>query len=156
MHPERHPPSPDPSHLMPLMGCAHHTVQQYLDRRLKQYGLTPAQAHTILFLTRETPLREVYQKDLEEQLRIRPSTVSGIVERLEQKGFLTRSAGANDARCRSLTLTERGRSFETEFFHEAQAAERRVAELFTAAEYAQLREMLLRIINTLSEENGSC
>lgn len=151
MQPEKHL-----NHLMPLLGCAHHTGQQYLDRRLKQYGLTPAQAHAILFLKRETPKREVYQKDLEEQLRIRPSTVSGIVERLEQKGYLTRSASAADARCRSLTLTERGRSFEAEFFHEAEAAERRLTELFTAEENALLREMLLRIIHTLSEENEPC
>lgn len=153
MHPDKHPPN----HLMPLLGCAHHTGQQYLDRRLKQYDLTPAQAHTILYLQRETPRREVNQRDLEEQLRIRPSTVSGIVERLEQKGYLTRTASATDARRRSLTLTERGRSFEAEFIHEAEAAERRMASLFTEEEYAQLKEMLLRIIQTLqSEENETC
>ena len=144
-------------HLMHLMGCAHHKGQQYLDRRLKQYDITPAQAHTLLFLLRETPKREVNQKDLEEHLRIRPSTVSGIVERLEQKGFLQRTTSENDARRRALTLTERGRSFEADFFHEAGAAERRIAALFSEEEYAQLRGMLLRIISALqSEENESC
>lgn len=153
MDPEKLPAN----HLMPLLGCAHHTGQQYLDRRLKRYDLTPAQAHTLLYLRKETPKREVNQKDLEEHLRIRPSTVSGIVERLEQKGYLTRSASATDARRRSLTLTERGLSFEAEFFLETSAAERRLSALFTEEEYAQLKEMLLRIINTLqSEENETC
>ena len=145
------------SHLMPLLGCAHHKAHQYLDRRMKQYDLTPAQAHTLLYLRRETPKREVNQKDLEEHLRIRPSTVSGIVERLEQKGLLCRTASVADARCRSLTLTERGNSFGEEFFHEAGAAERHIASLFTEEESAQLREMLQRIITALqSEENESC
>ena len=146
-----------PPHLMTLLGCAHHKSHQYLERRLKQYDLTPVQSHALLYLRRETPKREVNQKDLEEHLRIRPSTVSGIVERLEQKGLLCRTASETDARRRSLTLTERGNSFGEEFFHEAGAAERHVASLFTEEESAQLREMLQRIITALqSEENESC
>ncbi len=154
MHSDKHLPS---DHIMPLLGSAHHKGRQYLERRLKQYGLTPTQTHALLFLRRETPQREVSQKDLEEHLRIRPSTVSGIVERLEQKGFLLRTASFNDARRHSLVLTEKGNSFGAEFFHEAGAAERRITALFSEEENAQLREMLLRIINALqSEENESC
>ena len=154
MHSNKHLPN---AHIMPLLGCAHHKGHQYLERRLKQYDLTPMQAHALLFLRRETPNREVSQKDLEEHLRIRPSTVSGIVERLEQKDFLLRTASLSDARRHSLVLTEKGSSFGAEFFHEAGAAERRIAALFTEEETAQLREMLLRIINALqSEENETC
>lgn len=154
-----HPPKPSccEAHLLPLLGCAHHIGQQYMDRRLKQYDVTPAQAHTLLFLLRETPRREVNQRDLEEFLRIRPSTVSGIVERLEQKGLLLRTQSRTDARCRALTLTERGRSFQAYFSAEANAAERRVAALFTEEEYAQLRRMLQRIISALqNEEEEPC
>lgn len=154
MHSDKHPPH---AHLVPLLGCAHHKSQQYLERRLRQYDLTPAQAHALLFLRRETAKREVNQKDLEEHLRIRPSTVSGIVERLEQKGFLLRTESTADARRRALTITERGNSFGADFFHEAGAAEREISALFTEEERAQFIEMLLRIINTLqSEENETC
>ena len=154
MYGDKHPLH---AHIMPLLGAAHHKGHQYLERRLKQYELTPAQAHALLFLRRETPQREVSQKDLEEHLRIRPSTVSGIVERLEQKGFLLRTASAADARRHSLVLTEKGNSFGAEFFHAAGAAERRIAALFSEEEHAQLCEMLLRIINALqSEEHETC
>lgn len=140
-------------HILPLLACAHHTGQRYLDRRLRQYDLTPAQAHTMLFLLRETPQREVNQKDLEQHLHIRPSTVCGIVERLEQKGYLLREASQTDARRRSLRVTERGRNFfESEFAQEAGAAERRVTSLFCDEELAQLRSMLRRIIQSMQSE----
>lgn len=145
------------AHLMPLLGCAYHKGQQYMDRRLRQYGITPAQAHALRFLLLETSRREVNQRDLEEFLRIRPSTVSGIVERLEQKGLLLRTPSRTDARRRALQLTEQGRAFHADFCAEANEAERRIAALFTAEEYAQLRRMLQRIITGLqSEEEESC
>ena len=153
-----HASEPPQEHIMPLLGCAHHKGLQYLDRRLKQYDLTPAQAHTMLFLLRETSRREVNQKDLEELLHIRPSTVNGIVERLEQKGYLLREPSKTDARRRALTVTEQGRRFfEAEFTREASAAERHIAALFTAEECDQLRTMLRRIIESLqSEESELC
>ncbi|MGM9662914.1 MAG: MarR family winged helix-turn-helix transcriptional regulator [Oscillospiraceae bacterium] len=150
-------PSCCETHILPLLSCAYHKGQRYMDRRLRRYDVTPAQAHTLRFLLRETPRREVNQRDLEEFLRIRPSTVSGIVERLEQKGFLLRTPSRTDARRRALTLTDRGRAFQADFCAEANAAERHIASLFTEEEYAQLRRMLQRIITSLqSEEEEPC
>ncbi|MBQ8497415.1 MAG: MarR family transcriptional regulator [Clostridia bacterium] len=51
---------------------------------------------------------DVFQKDLEELFSVRRSTMSGIILRMEQKGFLVRESVEYDARLKKLVLTEKG------------------------------------------------
>ena len=51
---------------------------------------------------------DVFQRDLEKQFSVRRSTLSNIVMRMEQKGFLIRTPVSHDARLKKLTLTEKG------------------------------------------------
>ncbi|MBR0461772.1 MAG: MarR family transcriptional regulator [Erysipelotrichaceae bacterium] len=51
----------------------------------------------------------VNQKDLQEELFVRPGSISEIVSKLEEKGLLSRNKTADDARAVSLELTEKGR-----------------------------------------------
>lgn len=51
---------------------------------------------------------DVFQKDLEELFSVRRSTMSGIILRMEQKGFLIRENVEHDARLKKLVLTEKG------------------------------------------------
>ena len=73
--------------------------------------------------------------------------------------LMEKTFGKDYHMCRipGIVLTEKGNSFGAEFFHEAGAAERRITALFSEEEHAQLRQMLLRIINALqSEEHETC
>ena len=51
----------------------------------------------------------INQKDLQEELFVRPGSISEIVTKLEEKGLLIRNKTADDARAVSLELTEKGR-----------------------------------------------
>ncbi|MBR7161499.1 MAG: MarR family transcriptional regulator [Clostridia bacterium] len=51
---------------------------------------------------------DVFQKDLEEIFSVRRSTMSNIVLRMEQKGFLIREPVSCDRRLKKLVLTEKG------------------------------------------------
>ena len=53
--------------------------------------------------------KDIFQKDLEEIFSVRRSTMSAIILRMEQKGFLIRESVAYDARLKKLVLTEKGR-----------------------------------------------
>lgn len=50
----------------------------------------------------------VYQRDIEERFRIRRSSVTALLKAMEQDGFITRTAVKQDARLKSLALTEKG------------------------------------------------
>ena len=51
---------------------------------------------------------DVFQKDLEAFFYERRSTMSTIILRMEQKGFLARESVSHDARLKKLVLTEKG------------------------------------------------
>ena len=52
---------------------------------------------------------DIFQKDLEEVFSVRRSTMSAIILRMENKGFLTRESVRHDARLKKLVLTEKGK-----------------------------------------------
>ena len=78
-------------HFAPLLGYCDHQVQKVLHRDLKSagYDVSPMQSRTLTFLHCQGG--QTTQKALEQHLLVKPSTVNGIVERLEEKRLLTRS-----------------------------------------------------------------
>ena len=78
-----------PEHFGPLFGYCDHQVQKLMVRKLRQYDVSPMQCRTLTYL-HETE-GEVNQKQLERHLMVKPSTVNGIVDRLEEKGMLRRT-----------------------------------------------------------------
>lgn len=54
--------------------------------------------------------RDVYQRDIEQWFNIRRSSVTAMLQGMEQDGFITRSAVAKDARLKCLIPTEKGRA----------------------------------------------
>ena len=138
-----------PLHFGPLMGYCDHQIHKLMDRKLRKYAISPMQCRTLGFLQRVQG--EANQKALEQFLMVKPSTVNGIVSRLEEKGLITRTASAQDGRCRILSLTEQGRSFNSQFWDIATQVNAQLEQGFTAEELELLRSFLLRIADNLSE-----
>lgn len=139
-------------HLGPMLGSAHQLCRQTLDRSLREYELTPAQAFAMVYLSHEVPKREVNQRDLEEHFHVKPSTVNGILERLEQKGFICRAPSPTDGRRRSITVTDKGRSFESSFSDAVEDAEARVCAVFTEEELQALKRLLRKLTEQVQSE----
>lgn len=54
--------------------------------------------------------RDVYQRDIEQWFNIRRSSVTAMLQGMEQDGFITRCAVEKDARLKRLVATEKGRA----------------------------------------------
>ena len=81
-------------------------------REMGEEELSMVNGHLIGFLYRNRG-RDVYQRDLEEELHITRSSVTSLVKLMERKGYLARESVEADARLKKLTLTEKGTaSFE--------------------------------------------
>ena len=85
-----------------------HLARQCLENRVRQFGVTPVQAYAMRFLAINQDRREIAQRDLERELRLKASTVNGVVDRLVEKGMLLRQTSPTDGRCRLLSLTPLG------------------------------------------------
>jgi DNA-binding MarR family transcriptional regulator len=80
-----------------------------LSRRLRKHdlaGLTPSQLSTLAYVDNSGPMR---LGDLAAAERIAPSTLTRLVNVLEDRGYLRRQAAPDDARAYLVTVTSEGR-----------------------------------------------
>lgn len=144
----------DPPELGRMIACCGHLVKQCGDNRLRQagYDVTPPQSHLLMYLSRCRAGREVSQRELERELRLKPSTVNGIVSRLEEKGLISRRASPDDGRFRLVGLTEAGRNKVLEFRAALGETDRWFAAALSPEERKQLCRLLSRVITNLENE----
>ena len=136
-------------HLGVLMGYCDHQMHRLMTKKLRQYDVSPMQCRTLTFL--QEAEGEVNQRMLEEHLMVKPSTASGIVGRLEEKGLVRRQTSKSDGRCRILALTDSGRQFYAQFCAIAAQMNARAEQGLSGEEKDTLRRLLLRIADNLSE-----
>ena len=103
----------DPRRLGPTLGWAAQMAKCAMDARVSRYDVTPVQAHVLMYLHQHGG--QAPQRELTEFLRAKPSTVNGILDRMEEKGLVRRSVIGEDARRRLITLTDKGREQQSRF-----------------------------------------
>ena len=98
--------------LRELVRC-YQAFEQYSASHVRSLGLTPSQFDIIATLgaTRGMTFKELGEKTL-----ITKGTLTGVVDRLENKGLVKRAALPQDGRCSVVTLTRAGeREFKRVF-----------------------------------------
>lgn len=80
-------------------------TRAFLTLLLNEIGLYPGQDQLLVQLQEDMP---VSVSKLADQLAVRPSTVSKMLDRLIDKGYVSRSANVTDARQTMVLLTEEG------------------------------------------------
>lgn len=135
-------------HFGPLMGYCDHQVHKVLDGKLRSLDISPMQSRVLSYLYNAEA--EVTQRTLEQFLMVKPSTVNGIVSRLEEKGLITRTVSAYDGRCRILQLTQEGRDANDRIKDILAQVNAQMEQGFTPEELSLLRSMLLRVAENLT------
>lgn len=144
----------EPKLLGQQLHYASHLFRDRADVRLAKYDVTPVQAHVILFIARNGG--NVTQQALGAYLRVKPSTVNGIVDRMIEGGFVTRSTDESDARRRHILLTQAGRVQMELFRQDLQQVESLCESCFTLEELQQFLAFLDRMIHKLEEDRAKC
>jgi MarR family transcriptional regulator, transcriptional regulator for hemolysin len=85
-------------------------LRRLFDERVRSLGLTAAQARLLLSLERNPDENQVFHA---EQLEIEPITLTRIVDRLEEAGWVERRSDPGDRRARILHLTDKSRGIVT-------------------------------------------
>ena len=91
-----------------------------------EMGLTPMQKHVLTFILFETMERDLYQRDIEEEFRIRRSTASGILQLMEKNGFIYRKSVARDARLKQIIPTEKAEKLRMDILVNIQEMEKKL------------------------------
>ena len=93
--------------LIYLISTAQHLLKIYLGNKFKQEGLkiTPTHSTILFLLMKNGPMQ---MNDLSKELYIENSTVTGLIDRLEEKNFVTRTPVENDRRKWKISITQKG------------------------------------------------
>lgn len=111
------------------------------NQRMQQRDITSTQSDVIRYILkhRDGP---VSAGDLMKHLSLSPSTMAGILKRLEQKGLIIRTPDEKDARKIIITLTEEGLALEDYLKGTAAQTEKILLQGMTKAEQDEFYRLL--------------
>lgn len=72
-----------------------------------KYGVTRSQCVAMYYISKAETIN---QKELAQNMHIRESTMTGLLDRLERDGFIERKVDTDDMRKKSIFLSQKGRS----------------------------------------------
>ena len=98
------------------------------------------------------PDQDIFQKDLEDFFSVRHSTMSNIILRMEQKGFLIREPVPHDRRLKKLILTEKGKNIHEEMESIVLQTEEKLTLGFSVEEKETLSRLLEKLRRNLESE----
>ena len=101
----------DEKSLVEKYAAMNRRLKRYFDSFFADFPITSIQGLVLdyLFRNRET---DVFQKDLEEYLEIKGSSVTSILDNLEKNGYVRREAVDYDGRLKKLAITEKAYAIE--------------------------------------------
>ena len=118
---------------------------------MERLGLTSTQGYLRGWLTRNAD-RSVTPSELGRSFRLSQPTISGILQRLEAKGFVTMEADPNDRRRKYVRTTERAAECHQQIISNFRDMERRLAAPLSAEEQETLVVLLDRMIDGLEQD----
>ena len=125
-----------------LLTTAQHSVFQYLNGKLSEYDVTPSQYGVLSCLWQRefaTP------KQISEILCLETSTISGVLDRMQEKGLIDRVINRDDRREVRVVPTEKGKALQEPISKIIDEVNEEVLKCFTEDEVALLKNQL-RII----------
>jgi DNA-binding MarR family transcriptional regulator len=121
---------------------AHGTVYRHFNESFAQLDMTQKQV-SVLWLVSDHP--DIAQTDLAQRMRMDRATTMGIVNRLNERGYLVRGKSNSDGRKQTLNVTASGRRVMRTAKAAIRQHERWLKARFTTREITVLIELLSRI-----------
>lgn len=133
----------------------HSAYAQFRERNIQKLDLTSSQAFLLGYLSHHSDA-PVYAGDIGRDFGLRHPTVSGLLSRMEQKGFVRYEAD-EDHRRKRIVLTERALAVHEQILEQIHATNMLATANLTEEEVATLHRLLDQVYANLtvaSSENG--
>ena len=123
-------------------------IRRKIDHEVSKYGLTGVQAKIVGFVYFASKNREVFQKDIENDLKIRSSSVTSVLQLMEKNGYIKRVSVCEDARLKKIILTDKGIEVQEKVFTIIDNIENQIQQEITDEEL----RFLFNIFDKLSKK----
>lgn len=132
----------------------HWRVDQLMNEALSQMDLTASQGCIMGYVNHcQSP---PCPRDVEEQFDLSHACVSGILSRLEKKGFIALRPDEQDRRCKRIYVLEKGLLSHSLMHETIMSIEARMTAGFTAEESDTLVRLLDRVNQNMGGGESGC
>ena len=124
--------------------------EKEFNRQLKNIGITASQCEVLDYLLSGSK-EEVTQRDIEKALNLRNPTVTGLLKRLDEKGFILSVPSARDKRCKNIYPTEQAYDIQRRMEMDRKKLDKMLTLGLTKKETAALERLLDKVLYNITE-----
>jgi DNA-binding MarR family transcriptional regulator len=128
-------------------------MHMMMERWADHHGLSEGRFQ-ILIRLQHVPGGRATMGELAEALEVTPRTVTGLVDNLERDGLVRRVDDPSDRRSVYAEVTDKGRERVKALWRDAASGQAGLTRNFEESELIQLRDMCLRLVETMSAEEA--
>ena len=122
-----------------LLAKAYQTAHGNLKKRLLSYGLTPIQFLTLAALAEEDGISA---GEIGKRLVLDNATLSGVLDRLADRGWIEKQTDLNDKRLLRVYLTDKTKDLQEELREERERANAEILHSLSLEEKVLLKRLL--------------
>ncbi|HJA67131.1 MarR family transcriptional regulator [Lachnoclostridium sp. An169] len=133
-----------------LIKQINNVYEKDLNEKLKRIGITSSQCAVLDYLF-HTSKEEVSQRDVERHLNLKNPTVTGILKRLDEKGYVLCVPNAEDRRKKNIYLTEKAYDIQKRMETDRRKMDRELTRGMTKRETEALRKNLEKLLYNIAD-----
>lgn len=145
----------DSSKIGRMLKVIHTAMRTEGNKRLIEKNLTSSQMDILVFIaSEEREKKEINQVDIERHFSLTNPTVTGLLNRLQEKNFIKRVPSKKDARFNSIILTKYGKNFMKDCYEDCLNFEKSLVGNLDDNERRELIRLLDKVLKSIHEEEN--
>lgn len=126
-------------------------IHRAIGKEAAKYGITDVQSRILGFIQHNADKRDIFQKDIEEHLDIRRSSVTSVLQLMEKNGYIKRVSVSEDARLKKIILTEKGLKTQKCIFDFILKFEKSLRDELSDDEFRTLIDLINRLSSKIAD-----
>lgn len=131
-------------------------ISNRLRRRSKKaqetIGITGAKGNILDYILVESEKHNVYQKEIEKEFGLRPSTATEVLKSLEDAGLIVRIPDETDGRFKKIVFTQKAEEIRSALREEIEESEEILLRGISPEEQACFMRITAKMLENLEEE----
>lgn len=128
------------------IGKLFNQIRRKLDSFSVKNGLSGTQGRIMHYILAQRG-DDVFQKDIEEEFNLRPSTATGTLQLMERNGFILRESTEYDARLKRILITEKGAQMKKQVMDDVESMERQLIRHISQEDL----DVFVRVLKQMSD-----
>lgn len=116
-------------------------------------GISGAKGNILNYILVESENHSVYQKEIEKEFGLRPSTATEVLKNLEKDGLICRVPEEQDGRYKRIIFTEKAEAIRETLRDEIEGSEKLLLEGISEGEKQEFLRIAQRMLDNLDRQN---